>query len=367
MPTIVYIDDDPEDFLSVLEDGDRANFNDFDPTKDEQRQPAFQAAATADLWVFDYFYSDQRTQAEALENDNGLTTFQKWKRLMKEERPPTALVSSDLEQAIGPGVPTGRDHVLAHRAGVEWVATKSKESAEFLVALASASEKIRKDVEAAAGGKISNEQLCLKLLNAPEKVKWRGSAERQLDRARPPQLSSVAQPQAKARVLLSWLLHSVLPYHSFLINPRQAAAKLGVTNDTMSRLEDDSKTSLARDLKAARYTGPLSANYPTRYWRAAVDDIVWRISQEKKPYADGLKLEAAGIQLDMLTIEDPVVVSNVDLIETDEIASSRACVRVQDEYFPPDVPPAWVKLEVARENADIIDKIVFEDRELLEA
>ncbi|MER8480730.1 hypothetical protein [Mesorhizobium sp. M1163] len=368
MSSIVYVDDKADDWLASLPENVRQTFRDFDPK--EEAKAAFEAASASDLWVFDFFYSDDRTQQIALDEDNGLSLFQKWRRLKLEERPPAALVSSDLESAVGSDISPGRGHILAQRASVEWVGEKSQATAEFLVGLADASNAIQKSIMAItstdrAGDRPLNEEICLRLLNAPKESPWRTSAERQLDRARPPLLSSVSEPQAKARLLLAWLLHNVLPYPSFLISAQHAAARLGLKTESFALLSQAEANDLGRMLQAARYEGPLAASSPDKWWRAGIDDIVWGFSQGKVDYIEGLSAAAGAVPINMLDIEDPVVVSNPDLVETDEIASAKDCVRAQDEHFPPDVPPAWVKLADVRDHADLAEKVVFEDRELL--
>jgi hypothetical protein len=67
----------------------------------------------------------------------------------------------------------------------------------------------------------------------------------------------------------------------------------------------------------------------------------------------------------MLGQREPVIVSDADLVETSEIAETSDCVRAQDDDFPPDVDPAWVRIDLAREDARLAAKVVFDDRELL--
>ncbi|TPL49895.1 hypothetical protein [Mesorhizobium sp. B2-4-6] len=372
MTSIVYVDDDADGLLGSLSEEYQRLFRTFNPNNKEEANAAFEAAAESDLWVFDFFYSNDRTQQSALEEDNGLSLFQKWRRLKLEERPPTALVSSDLERAIGPGIPRARAHVLAQRAGVEWVGDKTQASAAVLVELADASSAIQKavgalvsDDKATNADRITNEETCLRLLNLPKDSSWRSSAERHLDRARPPQLSSVSHPQAKARLLLAWLLHNVFPYPSFLITSYQSAIRLGITTASFDSLSRDETSDLGHQLRAVRYQGPFGTVGADRWWRAGIDDIVWNFSQSKIGYAEALRVAAGGVPIRLLEIDDPVIVSDVDLVETTEIASARDCVRAQDEHFPSDVPPAWVKLVDAREHAELGEKVIFEDRELL--
>jgi hypothetical protein len=366
MTSIVYVDDSADDLLHLLPEAQRHAFTTFNPKGDAGEAVVITPPAESDLWVFDYFYSEDRSANTAVSEENGLSTFQKWRRVRLEDRPPTALVSSDLESAIGPDVPRSLAHILAQRAGVEWVGNKNEETAKFVVALAEASEAVQSAQGPEKGQKLSNEEFCLRLLAAPTGVAWRNSAERQVDRARPPHLVAAA-PRPRARLLLGWLLNGVLPYPSFLIRLPHAAARLGITPQSLQHLmAEPTKSELGQSLAATLYNGPLNGSYPVRFWRAGIDDVVWQLSQNNAVYEAGLREAANGIPFEMLNVEDPVVVSDPDLIETDKIASASMCVRAQDEHFPPDVPPAWVSIQDARDHDDLMDKVIFEDRGLVE-
>lgn len=70
-------------------------------------------------------------------------------------------------------------------------------------------------------------------------------------------------------------------------------------------------------------------------------------------------------QIDFLTQNDPVIRSDADLVETDEIVEARLCVRATDEDFPADVEPAWVLISEVRDNRKLAAKVIFEDQEVL--
>jgi hypothetical protein len=64
--------------------------------------------------------------------------------------------------------------------------------------------------------------------------------------------------------------------------------------------------------------------------------------------------------------DEPVLVSDADLVETGEVAHAQECVRITDEDFPANVEPAWVRIADVRENRDLAAKVIFEDRDLVE-
>src|SRR5688572_7890061 len=99
MPKIVYVDDQPQDLLGVVPAELISEFVEFDPRDDAGA--AYEAARDASLWVFDFFYGAVLADTDTvLHRENGLSLFQKWRHLAGENRPATALVSSDLSAAL---------------------------------------------------------------------------------------------------------------------------------------------------------------------------------------------------------------------------------------------------------------------------
>lgn len=369
MPEIVYVDDEPDAFIELLPPGARGLFDAHRPGEGEA---AFAAAGPADLWLFDYFYDD-RSDQERPPGENGLSTFQKWRSAFHEDRPITAVVSNDLARALGRDIPASRAHLLAIRAGVEWVGPKTKESAVAVLRLAETARALSERVRGWLSGfekpeerpaSIGTEALCFELLAAPREVAWSTSIVRHVDRAKPPRLGAAVAPAGIARSALGWLLHAVLPYQSFLLTLAQAAVRLGVTESSLARARAG-KSPLAAMLEEARYQGPLAELGHQRWWRGGIDSIVWQLSSGEEAYRDAIARSAAEEVIEFLAFDEPVLVCDADLVETGEVAEARDCVRAQSEDFPSDVPPAWVRIEAAREDRVLAANVIFEDRDLL--
>jgi hypothetical protein len=376
MADIVYVDDDPFGFMSLLRSDEQGRLQEFEFGESFPALEALEAAKTAKVWLFDFFLVADR-QAST-DDENGLSFFQKWKREAAGARPTTVLLSSQLEQAIGE--PIGkieRRHAIAQRHGVEWIGEKDENTLRQVIELADAALLIGGSLNAIQAktlnfGTYNLEQLCYEVLRAPRDAEWASSAQRQIDRARPPREVPIATEAATARAIIGWLISHVLPYPSFLLTDAQAALRLQMTPAGFVSLSDyvddaDGNEHRAR-LAACRYTGPLDRFLGRRWWRAGVDDLAWRLSEAEGGFAAGFEALMGNFAVERLDdFDEPVLVSDADLIETSEIADARDCVRVTDEDFPANVEPAWVRIADVRENRQLAAKVIFEDRDLVEA
>ncbi|MGB8290794.1 hypothetical protein [Rhizobium ruizarguesonis] len=366
--TIVYIDDSPSEFMS-LADGGAGAIKDFAFENDGPNEEAFAAAQTADVWLFDFFL------VKDPHDENGLSLFQKWKATIGG-RPTTVVISSDIEKAVGePLGPVERHHVVAQKHGVEWLGKKTKETLDRVIELGDAADFIAKrieltPIEGKQFGTYDPAKLCFDVLNISRDAEWANSAMRQIDRARPPREISIAS-STTAQSIVGWLLSHVLPYPSFLLTDRQAALRLELTPESFRAITHAVASSSGADtnhtrLNACRYNGPLSKFLGPRWWRAAIDDLAWHLSQDSAGFRPALQQLSNTVEITWLTQSEAVLISDADLVETDEIAEASDCVRVTDEDFPANIDPAWVRVSSARADRKLAAKVIFEDRELLE-
>jgi hypothetical protein len=334
------------------------------------------SAATAFAWVFDFFLVSAST--DGVLDENGLSLLQKWR--LAPGRPTTILVSSALEKAIGePPGPMLRRHVVAQKHGVEWMGEKStdkaKETIRQIVELADAAALIGDTLKPAVAegqlfGAYEAEQLCFDVLRAPQGTDWANSAQRQIDRARPPREVPTASKPATARSIIGWLLGHVLPYPSFLLTDAQAALRLRVEPESFRSIVTAFNGLKVHDgyrslFVLCQYRGPLASFFGRRWWRAAIDDFAWQLSQDQEGFRPAFQRLSGKTNLSWLDQTEPVLLSTADLVETDEVAESKDCVRVVDEDFPANVDAAWVPIKMAREDKLLAAKVVYEDRELL--
>lgn len=373
MPDIVYVDNDPDSFTHLIPELEENRVGTFIYSEEYPAEDALEPAKEAKVWLFDFFLVEP-AHAQS-KDENGLSLFQKWQAAVVEGRPTTVLISSALESAVKePLGPVERHHVVAQRRGVEWIGDKSIETWRRVVQLADGATVIGDALKPAQEegkplGTYELEQLCYDVLQVPKDAAWGNSAQRQVDRARPPREIPLA-PAATARALLGWLISHVLPYPSYLLTDAQAALRLQVAPESLRAIvdSDDADSASARELlDPSMYRGPLADFLGRRWWRAGVDDLVWNLSETEDGYRAAMEARAGKAVLIWLDHSEPVLVSTDDLVETEEVAEANDCVRVTDEDFPANVDPAWVRIDAARENRELRAKVVFEDRELLSA
>lgn len=374
MADIVYVDDEPDVLLKLATkaQADRIERLLFEAGPDA----APLEVPAAEVWMFDFYLvapAPGNVAPTNIADENGLSLLQKWK-VTAGSRPTTALVSSDLEHAVGqPLGPVERHHIVAQRHGVEWVGEKSNETLDRIIMLADAAREIgsrlKPPAENETAGAYDVDQLVFDILRVPRKAEWARSAERQIDRARPPRTVSGLLRSAAARSVIAWLIAHVLPYPSFLLTDAEAALRLRVKPRSFRTIADEIDNLKADELferfKICAYDGPLSGFLGRRWWRAAIDDLAWQASQGEEGYQARFQRFAGDIALEWLDQPEPVLLSNADLVETDEIADASECVRVTDEDFPADVDPAWVLIAEAKGDRLLAAKVIFDDRELL--
>lgn len=368
MPDIIFVDNDPEGFLALASKIDRERIRPYSIDGANDMDAAFSAAHDAALWLFDFFLDDESEESHP---ENGLSLFQRWRGAIPTGRPATAVVSGHLQKALGEPIgPPARYHVHAQLLGVEWIGEKNEESMRKIIKLADASSRLAGRLSPQSGAPehkiepLSLEDLCSRLLEAPD-GDWINSARRQVDRARPPRILAPLAGVGAARFVLAWLLNHVLPYPSFLLSDLQAAVRLGISIESLQLLLQQ-QNGLSETLSKIVYTGPLADFDQRRWWRAGIDNLAWRMSQQDEGYNLALESNARPTSIQWLAQTEPVVVSDPDLVETTEVAEAAECVRAMDEDFPPNVDPAWVRIKDAREDHKLRAKIVFEDRILLD-
>lgn len=368
MPDIVYVDDAPGELIEQASSEQSARINSFVFEDGVVSPDAFSAARTALVWLFDFYLVDQRANEQR--DENGLSLVQKWRAALGAGQPTTVVVSNHLQDVIAEAVGRiERRHVVAQRHGVEWIDEKTPDALRRIVVLADATKSIAASFEGIdlvaneTVGSFDAERLGFDVLGVPENVEWANSAQRQIDRARPPRVVPLAKGPAAGRSVTAWMLAHVLPYPSFLLSDAQAALRLGVTPKSFRGAADSQGKAT---LDPLRYAGPLCDFHGRRWWRAAIDDFAWQHSQGDVDYREALRTALGCSTLTWLEQSAPVLLSDDDLIETDDVADASECVRVVDEDFPANVEPAWVRIQQAKDNRKLISKVVYEDRPLLD-
>jgi hypothetical protein len=155
-------------------------------------------------------------------------------------------------------------------------------------------------------------------------------------------------------LFLRWLLHSVLPYPTFLWAEHWVAARLRITVAALHVILSG-ESALASDLTACKYNGILSGFLGARWWRAGVEQYAWGVRAEGARDSEAFhqKLEErAGTKLEQLDFTSPVVCINRDLSPADELCSLENAVRMVPDLWPAYAGTAYATIESVREDAE---------------
>jgi hypothetical protein len=363
---ILYVDDEVEDLLlQARQAREQQRFVQLTPDdvqKDQSR--ARDVASKSNLWLFDFFNDDEKRRTPDLSQTataaNGVSLLQQFRLVVGDARPPSMVISNHLEEAVGPELNLSRRHVAAEELGVDWIAPKSGRVLREATAIADGFDILtRSSAQLAEDPRAYSANLATVILSLPADASWRNTAIRDVNHHRPPAWNKHSIRRS-AREVISWLVRHVLPYPTFVINERHIAARLGISLDCV-RAAIDAKTKLREALSSCRYRGVLSDFAGRRWWSAGVDALGMNIPTRAEDREAFLTAWVHPIPLTILEFDDPVVVSDADLVEQDELADASACVRAADEHFPPEVPHAWVRLESARRDAILLSKVLSDD------
>lgn len=166
-------------------------------------------------------------------------------------------------------------------------------------------------------------------------------------------------------LFLRWLLHSILPYPTFLWAEQWVAARFGITPSSL-RTVLDGESDLAADIDACRYSGILRGFLGPRWWRAGVEQYAWdiRANEARDPDAFHQKLEErAGDTLERLAIASPVVCIERDLSTADELCSLEDAVRMVPDLWPAYAGTAYATIASVKDDPEFAAVVHPLDRE----
>jgi hypothetical protein len=173
-------------------------------------------------------------------------------------------------------------YMLARRAKVDWIFAKqcpANTEDPFGDQLQDMLDAFSLEMD---GGGSVEEQLAT-FLRLPEASECSDLALEELLDTRPPVQEDLSLPGARVR-LIGWLLQVVLPFPGCFVDLSSVAVRLRVSPaDLASALERRPDSDVATLLDKARYHGPLACFFPTRYWKAGVDYMLWEITEGRSP------------------------------------------------------------------------------------
>lgn len=255
-------------------------------------------------------------------------------------RPQAVALYTGQAARISPHLPEEiRRQVLARLHNLEWVFQKQDNAhVSRIVNFAQA-------VVAVAGfptsGEGDVEMELFKLLDLDKSgQKFEDRARLDVLAAHPPvhELSEATH----ALAVLRWLAQRILPYPCFLLDNSHVARRLRVRVRTFNDILNGTGA-LAKALREATYTGALNELIGRRWWRAAIDNIVFDLTDgEMSDEALHVALKKASRATIMKAPTDPVVALSAAYNGT--LASAGECVRIRTDDWPLYADHAWAKI-----------------------
>ncbi len=262
-----------------------------------------------------------------------------------------------------PAVP----YMLARRAKVDWVFAKllpSDSEDAFGAQLGDMLKAFDLDM---GGSDRDVERQLTSFLKLPDEADWSDLALEQLLDTRPPVQKDLSSPGARVH-LMRWLLQVALPFPSCYVGMETVAVRFRLPpRELPAAIAQNGGSEFAALLDRARYRGPLASFFPPRYWKAAIDYIVWRITAGRSPVNPAVRqkiMDAIGDELPLLDVADPMLVVSPDTFEpTGEVASIDEVVQIQTDLWPPTVEPPWVHIADISRDRKLRAMVVTKDRD----
>ena len=275
-----------------------------------------------------------------------------------------AVYSAHLRDLCGRHRFEKREHTIARANNLEWVFPKrgSTCGVELPAQIRSLADAVRRlPTEWPTDDSAKTCSLVNGVLGLKESLNWYQTAWEDIRSCRPPihELSHWSHGLA----VLRWLLHRILPYPGFLYDELSLACRMRVSVDSL-QAELATASRLAKLIKKCEYKGILTGFVGTRWWKCAIDDLLW---QETK----GNSLDAAQVTkaLQMsaetdwrpLGIEQPVVCIDSTYAPYDIHPIDNA-LRVQPDNWPSFADQAWTTIERAHREPTLAAIVESRDR-----
>ncbi len=256
-------------------------------------------------------------------------------------------------------------HIVARLNNLEWVFNKSDDTRFKNAILLAKAVRVLSDrwVEVQEGGIDTALELLLRL-DAEKPWYLRAFNDVVLSQIPLSDLSS----GMNGLLFLRWLLHSVLPYPTFLWAEQWVAARLWITPAAL-RVVLKSDSVLAKDLNECLYCGILDEFVGSRWWRAGIEQFAWKIRAEgaREPTAfHEILEEKAGQKLEHLNFPSPVVCLERSLNATDVICDIENAVRVVPDLWPGFADTAYTSISCIKADKEFAALVHPLDRERIE-
>lgn len=347
-PCILIVDDKLEDAdakrLLLIDAADALSRTPSEVTEHDLRR--------ADVVLVDYVLEDWQTDASRpiIERPNNGVALAAVLRSHSSStsQKAFALHSGRLDGLSGGLPPASHLHVIAKSNNLEWVFSKtdtenSRPLREQLLSLSRAMEQLPSGWPTSQPSRMRT--ILEKLLNVPNRP-WRDRAWQHIQDCHPPihELS----PPTHGVAFIRWMLHSILPYATFLWDFRYLAARLRVTPRSLA-IALNTTNALAKTLSQFKYKGVLHEFGGDRWWRPGIEDWLWSVTKAKTFDGDALVTVVRKLSrhLEPISLREPVVVFDAELRPSDDLAELSEAVELQPDDWPAYAGRPWARRDTA--------------------
>jgi hypothetical protein len=234
-------------------------------------------------------------------------------------------------------------HIVARAHNLEWVFYKSAGADQRYAALADLAKSVA-DLPKPWPEKSPDAGFILRSwLGLDPKLSWCEFAWEAIQRCHPP-IHEFAKHTNGVGVI-RWLLHRILPYPTFLIDDSHLAARLRVDIGSLKAALAKKDAPFSNALSTALYQGHLSNVVDRRWWRAAIDEMIFTLVPEDPTNLSKLHEALRGLAPDLKTLDAvrlfPVIDHTFSAIEV--LSTNEEVVQVAPDDWPPFAEPAWAR------------------------
>ena len=369
---ILYVDDNPESVLPKLENISKeinCEFVEKTPTDFDEANAISEALQGINIVLMDYEFSDSNSSFSVpVDGIDLLDRFRaviRHKQVAGDQIPLLTIYTGMLDELIEDlGCPSA-PHFVARQANVDWVFKKGAINMDYAITQ-SRLNAIFSGFEFEQCEKNADDQL-FSFLELPKDLPWTDLAKVDVREARPP--TQAMNEINSCATLIRWLLQVALPIHGCFVDLPWIAIRFHLRPDKLAEaLRDKPSSRFARLLNECRYKGILANFYSEeRYWAAGIDNLIWKLTLGLSPFNTKVRkalIEAVGKEIPFLKEKAPVLLVNpVTFQQTNRVVDMKNAVQVQPDFWPPGVDYPWVKLSEVKNDRELRDIVVDEDRD----
>lgn len=278
-----------------------------------------------------------------------------------EKTSPTAFaILTGRMPALAAPLPTEhREHILSLACRLEWVFSKKEHNLAGRIKILGKSIKSLPKIWSASGIGELNNLLAISKSRRP----WQDQMTEDAIRCLPPvhELSTWSHGLSFIR----WMLQRILPYPTFLIGPIHLAARLGVDPTQLDGMLENEQGQLRKALKPCEYKGVLKDFSGPRWWRVAIEALLWERTK-------GNSFDASTVHGYLATVSgsdllpstppvDPVVCYDENFRPLLQLGSIDNSVRVRPDDWPAYAEEAWAAIENTQGFETLRSVVVNED------